>query len=125
MYIKHKSEVVKKHHTGIVSHILLSKSDIDSSNLLLTWVEVEPGYSQQLHHHESEQAYIIIQGEGTMTVGSEDKVVSHGDVVYIPSNEMHGLKNTGKSLLVYISASTPSFDISKFYKGSITDSSLK
>ena len=116
MYKKNKSEVIKKQTPGLISHILLQKSEVDESNLLLTWVEIEPGFNQPLHQHQAEQAYIIIQGNGEITVDKEKEAVTKGDIIYIPSNELHGILNTGGTLLVYISASTPSFDISKFYE---------
>ncbi len=38
---------------------------------------------------------MILEGQGLMTVGEEAEVVENGDVVFIPSNSPHGLKNTG------------------------------
>ena len=115
MFKRNKSEVEKKTGDGLISYILLQKSDVDVSNLLVTWVEISPGDKQKLHQHVSEQVYVIIKGSGKMTVGDEKENVAEGDIIYVPSNKLHGILNTGNSLLAYVSAATPSFDVSIFY----------
>lgn len=119
MYKKNKSEVPIKTLPGLVSHLLLLKSQVSETHLSVTWVDVAPGASQVLHQHAPEQVYVIIQGKGVMTVGSEKQVVSVGDIVYVPSNYMHGIENKEATPLSYISAATPAFDdvdINAFYK---------
>ncbi len=58
---------------------------------------------------------MIIKGKGRMQVGSEEQDVTEGDLIYIPSNIAHSIKNTSSEMLSYISASTPAFDIKELY----------
>lgn len=44
-----------------------------------------------------------------MQVGNEECEVGKGDSIFIPSNELHGLKNTGTGKLMYLSAGSPPF----------------
>ena len=115
MYKLNKSEVPQRQRDGLLSHILLQQGDVPNTQLSVTWVEVEPGASQKPHKHSPEQSYIIIQGQGKMNVGDESCVVEKGDIIHIPSNFKHFIKNQGDKKLIYISASTPAYDFKALY----------
>jgi mannose-6-phosphate isomerase-like protein (cupin superfamily) len=72
---------------------------------------MEPSGFQHVHSHESEQMYYILEGEGTMTVGDDERLVKAGDCIFIPSQTKHGLKNSNKTTLKYITAASPSFTV--------------
>ena len=95
---------------GITSYLLVSEITTDARQLTTTLVEMKPEGFQHLHSHEQEQCYFIIEGEGEMNVGGETAKVNPGDCIFIPSNEQHGLKNTGSDVLRYLSAASPSWD---------------
>lgn len=64
--------------------------------LSLFRIELPPGATNQLHaHHKEDQIYMIQNGEGKMTVGSEEQESKAGDVIYLPSGKEHGFVNTG------------------------------
>jgi mannose-6-phosphate isomerase-like protein (cupin superfamily) len=44
-----------------------------------------------------------------MTVGSEREPVRPGDCIDFPAHTVHGLENTGATVLRYLSAAFPSF----------------
>jgi mannose-6-phosphate isomerase-like protein (cupin superfamily) len=94
---------------GIQSYLLVSEATTDSQKITTTLVEMEPEGFQHLHAHEQEQCYFILEGEGVMTVGEEKARVGAGDCIFIPSNVLHGLKNTGNKVLRYFSAASPSW----------------
>ncbi len=100
---------------GLTSHILLQKDDVPETNPAVTWVTVEPGCSQTSHQHAPEQVYVIIHGIGTMRVSGREIVVAKGDLIHVPSNAEHSITNALEGHLTYVSASTPSFDITRFY----------
>lgn len=103
---------------GVVSAILHSDGGAPATDLTITWVEVDPGAAQEIHSHDPEQVYVLVEGDGEMTVGDETASISAGDLVHIPSNAAHGIENTGDEPLEYVSAATPAFpgrDIESFY----------
>ena len=112
-------KIVSKHtartysRDGIKSYLLASEITTDARKLTTTLVEMNPEGIQHLHSHEQEQCYFIIEGEGEMIVGEETAKVSPGDCIFIPSNEQHGLKNTGDEILKYLSAASPSWSSEK------------
>ena len=93
----------------ITSFLLASEQTCESKNLTTTLVEMQPGGIQRVHSHEPEQMYYILEGEGAMTVGDETQKVTAGECIFFPSFTPHGLENTGKTVLKYFSAASPSF----------------
>ena len=94
---------------GITSYLLVSKRTCDAENLSITLVEMEPSGFQNVHKHEPEQTYTIIEGSGVMTVNGEQRYVKPGDCIFIPSWAEHGLQNSGGTVLKYLSDCSPSF----------------
>jgi mannose-6-phosphate isomerase-like protein (cupin superfamily) len=109
MQVWDKQKGPRYQRDNIVSHLLVSELTTGSKFLTTSLVEMSPGGTQHPHAHEPEQCYFILEGEGIMTVGAERQLVSSGACIFIPSNETHGLENTGRSTLRYFSASAPSF----------------
>ena len=100
------------HRGGQASHLLLAPGQFDTKNLAITWVEGEPGSEQPMHAHpENEQAYVIVKGRGLMRVGSEAEEVEAGNMVLVPPGADHSIKNLGDGALVFISATSPPFEM--------------
>ena len=114
MFVRSKADAEKRERSGLVSHFMLGRGDVDSDALAVTWVDVEPAAKQRLHNHPEIQVYIIIAGTGRMQVGDEVRDVKAGDLVFIPSEVFHGIENTGATLLSYISAANPAFESLQF-----------
>lgn len=115
MFVRSKAEAERRDRPGVVSYFLLERGDAGQDALAVTWVYVAPGSKQPMHQHPEQQAYIIIEGRGVMQVGEKEQPVRAGELVYIPSNVPHGLKNTGDQPLAYISAASPAFDLRYVY----------
>ncbi|KGJ88581.1 cupin domain-containing protein [Colwellia psychrerythraea] len=57
-------------------------------------VKMPPNSSMGLHEHgEDEEMYIILNGEGLMTIGGENKRVRKGDMILNKPHGTHGLLN--------------------------------
>ena len=62
-----------------------------------------PGQFQKVHSHEgSDKVYFVLQGEGKVTVGSEEKIVSENEITMAPSGEDHGVINSSNGKLVML-----------------------
>ena len=100
----------RNHRGGQTSHLLLAPGQFGSEYLAITWVEGEPGSEQPVHSHPtSEQVYVIVQGQGAMTVGNETGEVGPGTAILVPPNTGHSIRNTGEEPLVFVSATSPPF----------------
>ena len=115
MYVKDLGDAPTRELDGLVSHILLEEGDAPGGEMSITWVDVEPGSEQPQHRHDPQQVYVITRGSGRMKVGEEERDVSAGSMVFIPSNTEHGIVNTGDETLTYVSAATPEFPVTQLY----------
>lgn len=106
-------ESPKDHRGGQTSFLLLGRCGrLASSRLAVTWVEGGPRSEQSPHRHEeSEQAYVIVQGRGLMKIGGERLEVERGTLILIAPGEIHSIENVGDEPLVYVSATSPPFEI--------------
>ena len=97
---------------GITSYLLASPRTSQAKHLTTSLVQIHSGGEQRVHAHAPEQVYLILEGTGTMTVGTETQEVAPGDCIFIPSDTPHGIRNTGKGLLRYFTAAAPAFETS-------------
>lgn len=53
----------------------------------------EPGQSQRIHRHDgADKFYFFVTGKARMTVGSETREASAGDLVWAPAGVPHGVE---------------------------------
>lgn len=109
MKIITKEKAPQYERDGIRSFLLVAESTVGANHITTSLVEMAPGGVQKLHNHETEQCYMILEGNGTMEVDGEKAAVGPGDTIFIPSNSHHGLINNGKITLKYLSAGSPVF----------------
>src|SRR5579859_3715110 len=81
-----------------------------------SWYEVQPGRAAfPAHFHcATEEAIFVLEGEGTLRIGSEKVLVRSGDYVTFPvgPDHAHQLLNTGTTPLRYLCLSTrPQADV--------------
>jgi quercetin dioxygenase-like cupin family protein len=76
----------------------------DSDNLFCDLYCLEPGQVQKVHSHEgSDKVYYVLQGQGKVTVGTEEKVVSQNEITMAASGEDHGVVNhTDEKLIMLV-----------------------
>jgi mannose-6-phosphate isomerase-like protein (cupin superfamily) len=64
----------------------------------------EPGQEQKGHvHGDQDKVYLVLDGEGTFRVGSEERVLGSGEGTLAPAGEEHGVRNhSGARLRVLV-----------------------
>ena len=63
----------------------------------------EPGQGTVTHHHlTDDEAFYVIDGRGTITVGGETHAVGPTSLVFAPMGEEHGIQAADDSRLVII-----------------------
>lgn len=79
-----------------------------ANNLGLVMFYLPPHVVLEPGSHETEETYVILEGEGEMTFARDKRKVKRGDFVYLPPWCVHGIENTGiESLVVLICTSPP------------------
>jgi quercetin dioxygenase-like cupin family protein len=75
---------------------------IGANNFAMRLFEIESGGNTPLHTHPREHAVFILKGEGVVFDGEKLSPFKTNDVVFIPPDERHQFKNTGKTLLKFL-----------------------
>ncbi|MEM1546236.1 MAG: cupin domain-containing protein [Candidatus Methanomethylicia archaeon] len=73
-----------------------------SNKLLFSIGVFNPGEGLNPHiHPESDEVYYVLEGEGTVHIGSEGKEypVNAGLALYIPAGTIHSVTNTSNKML--------------------------
>lgn len=64
---------------------------------------IAPGKEHPANSHaDEEECFYIIEGDGIVRVGEDEKEVTAGSFVYVPRNTLHSMKNTGETELEYL-----------------------
>lgn len=61
-----------------------------NADMMLTKVDFQVGSIGTLHHHPHTQASYVSKGKFEITISGISKVLSAGDVYFVPSGEIHG-----------------------------------
>lgn len=82
------------------------------SGTAINWIDlvsVPPGTSIGPHRHgqDDEEVYIIVSGQGRMTVEHEEIEVGPGDVIHNPPAGRHGLRNLSDTALRVVVVGVP------------------
>ncbi len=78
-----------------------------AKNLGLVMFYVPPHVVLEPGSHETEETYVILEGQGRMTFANDQREVKKGDFVYLPPWCRHGIENTGTETLVVLIATSP------------------
>ncbi|HAN43899.1 MAG TPA: cupin domain-containing protein [Ruminococcaceae bacterium] len=95
--------VYKKQHGGDGEPLmtyLMGRDDFKTGLQLVCLMQLEPNQSVGEHTHgNDEELYIILEGEGLMTINGEQTQVKAGDVCLNPIGGTHSLVNNSSRLL--------------------------
>jgi mannose-6-phosphate isomerase-like protein (cupin superfamily) len=87
----------------------MGKSDLAVSEHLFAGLNCfEPGQQHQLHTHAGQdKLYFVLEGEGDVTVGTQQARIRPGDLVLARASEEHSLINPGPGRLVVMVVMAP------------------
>lgn len=87
--------------SGITVRWVITEKD-GASNFSMRVFEVEPGGYSPYHEHPWEHEVFILEGQGLLVQGNNEVPFSKGDVIFIPPDEEHQLRNISKEPLEFI-----------------------
>ena len=95
------SQVKEEGAQGVTIRWLISETD-GAPNFAMRLFEVESGGQTPLHSHSWEHEVYILNGEGVVWKEGNEVAVRSGTAVYVPQNEKHCFKNTGRERLQFL-----------------------
>ncbi len=87
--------------SGVTVRWVISKQD-GAPTFSMRVFEVEPGGYTPHHNHPWEHEIFILEGEGALVQGEKQTPFSKGDVIYMPPDEQHQIRNTSAENLEFI-----------------------
>jgi mannose-6-phosphate isomerase-like protein (cupin superfamily) len=62
-----------------------------------------PGPGQlEPHAHPTQEVYMVFEGRGVVSIEDEDEQVGPGDIIEIPADARHSLRNDGPGPLLWV-----------------------
>lgn len=69
---------------------------------------LEPGQVQPVHDHaDQDKVYVVLEGTGRFTVGSEVRDAGEGTVIWAQAGVPHGVENVGNERLTVLVCIAP------------------
>lgn len=65
---------------------------------------IEAGAGTPVHRHACEEAIVILEGSGTLTIEGQDTAFGPNSTLIIPADVIHQIVNTGNTKMVLIAA---------------------
>ena len=85
------------------SAVVFNRESFDTGLRFIIYTELDPGVTIGSHRHgDDEEVYMILEGEGLMTVNGERRPVKKGDVIVNKPHATHGLENNSSGVIKLI-----------------------
>ena len=65
---------------------------------------IEAGAATPVHRHACEEAIVILEGSGTLTIEGQETAFGRNSTLIIPADVIHQIVNTGNTKMVLIAA---------------------
>lgn len=77
-------------------------ANVDAPNFAMREFEIAPGGHTPRHFHPYEHEVFVLQGDGVVIDGDQQRPLQAGDVVYVAPDDVHQFKNTGESPMKFL-----------------------
>jgi quercetin dioxygenase-like cupin family protein len=87
----------------------MGKADLVSGSHLFAGLNAfEAGQAHEPHAHcERDKLYVVLEGQGELTVGADTRTVGPGAVALAPADVVHALRNPGPERLLVLIVMAP------------------
>lgn len=77
---------------------IVTRHTVGSEKTVFGITTLPPGARHDLHRHpHAEEVEYLVQGEAIARIGDTDVLMKAGDVVFVKTDELHGLANTSQT----------------------------
>ncbi len=77
---------------GIRGRIGAYATKVDSTDIGVDLIEMQPGSAFPLHEHDGDHILYFVSGEGIVHINGVDHAVKTGDSIFIPAEYPHGVR---------------------------------
>lgn len=87
-----------------LSHRTFAGPEHGMKNLEMWGQVIEPGAGTPVHRHACDEAIVILEGSGTLTINGEKSRFGANSTLIIPADAVHQIVNSGDTRMVLIAA---------------------
>jgi quercetin dioxygenase-like cupin family protein len=98
------NEAVKNFALPGLNHRTFAGADQGLKNLEVWGQVIEAGSGTPVHRHACEEAIVILEGSGTLTINGEDTRFGPNSTLVIPADAIHQIVNSGDTRMVLVAA---------------------
>jgi quercetin dioxygenase-like cupin family protein len=80
----------------------LITEETGAPNFAMRLFEMAPDGFSPKHTHPWEHEVFILEGEGTVLGGKEERKFKAGDAIFVPPDELHQFRNTGTKTVKFL-----------------------
>ncbi len=100
----------------------MDAGELGARNLSVTWIVLPGGCEQRLRsQEEAEQVYVVVRGEGSMSVAGDTQAVSEGDLILVPPATEHSVSNDGEEEFTCVSIQSPPVAAAELYSDQLAE----
>jgi mannose-6-phosphate isomerase-like protein (cupin superfamily) len=122
MLVRRFTEAPVEEWHRLRTHVLMDAGELGSRRLSVTWLAVPAGAKQTLRsHEESEQAYVVVRGAGSMSVAGDTQEVGEGDLILVPPATEHSVTNDGEAEMALVSMQSPPVAAAELYSDQLAE----
>jgi mannose-6-phosphate isomerase-like protein (cupin superfamily) len=100
----------------------MDAGELGARNLSVTWLVLPGGCEQRLRsQEEAEQVYVVVRGEGAMSVAGDTQAVTEGDLILVPPATEHAVRNDGTEDFACISIQSPPVAAEELYSDQLAE----
>jgi mannose-6-phosphate isomerase-like protein (cupin superfamily) len=122
MLVRRFDEAAVEEWHRLEAHVLMDAGELGARRLSVTWLAVPAGAKQTLRsHEESEQAYVVVRGGGTMSVAGDTQAVGEGDLIMVPPATEHSVSNDGEAEMALVSIQSPPVAAAELYSDQLAE----
>lgn len=122
MLVRRLEEATVEEWHRLRAHVLMDVGELGARNLSVSWLTVPGGASQTLRsREESEQAYVVVRGSGTMSVAGDTQRVGEGDLILVPPATEHSVAGDEDGELALVSVQSPPVAADELYSDQLAE----
>lgn len=102
MIVKH--DQIEEHKLPGLSHRTVA-GPLQGLHDLEVWVQsVDPGSATPVHRHDCEEAIVVLEGHGILTLEGREQAFGPGETLVVPRDVVHQVTCTGSESLRLVAA---------------------
>jgi quercetin dioxygenase-like cupin family protein len=86
---------------GVAARVVIGKDD-GAPNFCMRVFDISPGGHTPRHSHDWEHEMFVHSGEGEIYGNGQWNQVRPGNVLFVPGNEEHQIRNSGQEPLIIV-----------------------